>query len=181
MEALVIWLMGLSGSGKSTIALGLEKELKALGHPVFVLDGDDLRKGLSSDLGFSQEERRENIRRAAQVANLFLKAGFSVIAAFISPYEDHRKLAKQILKHRTFIEVYLDCPLELCQKRDPKGLYAKAKGGEIQNLSAWDAPFEAPKNPNIVLESGKLSIDECIQKILKHVQQAVRASKGGGL
>ena len=171
MDPLLIWFTGLSGAGKTTLALHLQRELEGLGRRVFVLDGDDFRKGLSSDLDFSRQARRENIRRAAHTANLFLQAGFFVIAAFISPYEEDRKLARQITKQSRFIfiEVYLDCPLEICQKRDPKALYAKAQAGEIQALSGWDAPFETPQTSELVLKSAVLSVESCIKQILDYI------------
>ena len=170
MEPFLLWISGLSGSGKTSLALALKKELEALGYPVFLLDGDDFRKGLSSDLDFSREGRRENIRRAACVSELFLQAGFFVITAFVSPYEEDRALARQILQARRVIEVYLDCPLEVCQKRDSKGLYAKAKSGKIQNFSGWDAPFEPPKSPDIILETDRLSLESCTKKVLAHIK-----------
>src|SRR6266705_5677266 len=147
----VIWLTGLSGSGKSTLAAELERALFEQGKQVCVLDGDDLRRGLCSDLGFSPEDRKENIRRAGEVAKLFAEAGFICIAAFISPYGSERELARGIAPEGKFLEVYLNAPLEVCEQRDPKGLYAKARTGAIKDFTGISAPYEPPLKTELEL------------------------------
>src|SRR6266704_6286520 len=149
----VVWLTGLSGSGKSTLAAELERALFEQGRQVCVLDGDDLRRGLCSDLGFSPADRRENIRRVGEVARLFAEAGFICIAAFISPYRSERDLARGIAPEGKFLEVYLNAPLEVCEQRDPKGLYAKARTGAIKDFTGVSAPYEGPLKPEIELRT----------------------------
>ena len=166
----VIWLTGLSGSGKSTIANELEYKLNKMKYHTYLLDGDNIRNGLNSDLGFSNKDRKENIRRISEVAKLFLDAGIITITAFISPFFEDRKKAKKIIGNN-FIEVFVDTPLEICIKRDPKGLYAKALKGEIQNFTGIDSPYEKPLNPNIYINTSKEKINSSVQKIidfLKH-------------
>lgn len=160
----VVWLTGLSGSGKSTIARELEKRLIESGHLAFVLDGDNLRCGLNSDLGFSPEDRRENIRRVGEVAALFAESGIITITAFISPYREGRSLARE--KADQFFEIHVNAPLELCRERDPKGLYAKAVSGEIEQFTGIDAPYEEPENPELRLETDESSPDQCAQAVM---------------
>ncbi len=166
----VIWLTGLSGSGKSSIATELERELFNLGQHAYVLDGDNMRHGLCSDLGFSPADRKENIRRVGQVARLFADAGIICITAFISPYRSDRDLARQIMKGGRFIEVYVNAPVEICEQRDPKGLYAKARANEIKNFTGVSAPYEAPTNPEIELHTDKLTIPESVARIVEFLQ-----------
>lgn len=163
----VLWLTGLSGSGKSTIATELERELFNLGRHVYILDGDNIRHGLCSDLGFSHEDRTENIRRIGEVAKLFADAGVICITAFISPYRADRTLARSILPRNRFLEVYVNAPVAVCEKRDPKGLYAKARSGEIRNFTGVSAPYEAPENPEIELNTDQLTIPESVARILE--------------
>lgn len=158
----VVWLTGLSGAGKSTIAGELERRLLALGRPVWVLDGDKVREGLCSDLGFLPEHRKENIRRVAEVARLFADAGLICIVAFISPYRADRDRARSLLPAGRFIEVYLSAPLEACERRDPKGLYAKARAGLVKDFTGITAPYEAPLKPELELRTDKLTVEECI-------------------
>ncbi len=166
-----IWLTGLPSSGKSTIANELEYVLnsKYKVHS-YVLDGDNIRQGLNKDLGFSREDRAENIRRVAEVAKLFVDAGLVVITAFISPYKRDRELAKTIIGKDEFIEVYVKCPLDICEQRDPKGLYKKARTGEIKNFTGISDPYEEPDNPDIVLETDKLTVSECVDEIIDYIK-----------
>ncbi len=165
----VLWLTGLSGSGKSSIATELERELFNLGRHVYILDGDNIRHGLCTDLGFSHKDRTENIRRIGEVAKLFADAGVICITAFISPYRADRDLARNILPRDRFIEVYVNAPVNVCEERDPKGLYAKARAGEIKNFTGVSSPYEPPVNPEIELQTDKLSIPESITKILEYL------------
>jgi bifunctional enzyme CysN/CysC len=162
----VVWLTGLSGSGKSTIAIELERELFNLGRQACVLDGDNLRHGLCSDLGFSPRDRKENIRRAGEVARLFANAGMICITAFISPYRSDRELARGIAPPGRFLEVYANAPLSVCEQRDPKGLYAKARRGEIKEFTGVSAPYEAPLQPEIELRTDQATVAECVASIL---------------
>ncbi len=165
----VVWLTGLSGSGKSTIANELERELFNLGKQAFVLDGDKLRHGLCSDLGFSPEDRKENIRRVGEVARLFADSGIICITAFISPYRSDRELARRAAEADQFIEVFVNAPLSVCEQRDPKGLYAKARANEIKEFTGISAPYEAPEKPNLELRTDQLSLEESVAKILDYL------------
>lgn len=164
----VIWLTGLSGSGKSTIANYLESHLFNLGIKTYVLDGDNVRMGLNKNLGFSEEDRKENIRRISEVAKLFSDSGTLVITAFISPFIEDRQKAREIIGE-DFIEVYVKTDIDVCEERDPKGLYKKARAGEIKNFTGIDSPYEAPENPEIILETQKLSVDECSMILYKYL------------
>jgi len=170
----VVWLTGLSGAGKSTIATELERELFNLGKHAYVLDGDNIRHGLCSDLGFSPEDRKENIRRVGEVAKLFADAGIICITAFISPYRSDRDLVRNMMRPRQFVEVHIDAPLAICEERDPKGLYAKARANEIKEFTGISAPYEAPAKPEIQLHTDKLTIAESVAKIVEylHMQDA---------
>ncbi len=168
----VIWLTGLSGSGKSTIARCLEALLVESGHLAYVLDGDNVRHGLNGDLGFSPEDRQENIRRLAEVAALFADAGVLTITAFISPYRHDRQQARQKVPAGRFVEVFIDTPLEICEQRDPKGLYAKARAGEIQQFTGIDAPYEAPEAPELSLPTKERPVDDCARAIMQHLKAA---------
>ena len=158
----IVWLTGLSGSGKSTIAKNVEKRLFQKNINVFTLDGDNLRIGLNKNLDFSPEDRTENIRRTAEVANLFTKAGFVVLVSLISPYRSERKKARDI-RPEIFREIYIEASLEVCSKRDVKGLYAKAMKGEIKNFTGISSPYEPPEMPNLVINTSKCSIDESVE------------------
>jgi len=162
----VVWLTGLSGSGKSTIAIELERELFNLGRHAYVLDGDNLRHGLCSDLGFSHVDRKENIRRAGEVASLFADAGFICITAFISPYRSDRDLVRKIAPPGMFLEVFLNAPIEVCEQRDPKGLYNKARRGEIKGFTGVSAPYEIPVKPELELHTDQCSVSDCVAMIL---------------
>src|SRR6266404_3358486 len=166
----VLWLTGLSGAGKSSIATELERELFNLGRHVYVLDGDNIRHGLGSDLGFSPKDRTENIRRVGEVAKLFADAGVICITAFISPYRADRDLVRKIMPRDRFIEVFVNAPLEVCEQRDPKGLYAKARAKEIKEFTGISAPYESPSNPEVELRTDRLTVPESVAKILDYLQ-----------
>jgi len=168
-KGLVIWLTGLSGSGKSTLSNALEKALHQKGIATFNLDGDNTRLGINKDLGFSLIERTENIRRVAEIARLFRDAGIVVITSFISPLEKDRKSAKSIIGEKDFVEVFVDCPLSICEERDVKGLYAKARRGEIKDFTGIDSPFEKPKQPSLLLKTDTFSAEECVEKMLNWI------------
>lgn len=166
----VIWLTGLSGSGKSTLAYALERRLIEIGQLTFALDGDNVRMGLCKDLGFRPEDRNENIRRIGEVAALFAEAGVLVLTSFISPYRADRIAAKATSKGN-FIEVYLDVSVDVCEKRDPKGLYKKARAGEIQNFTGISAPYEEPANPDVRVNTDELTVEQCVDKIVAYLQK----------
>lgn len=168
----ILWLTGLSGAGKSTIATELEKELFAMGLHTYILDGDNVRHGLSANLGFSPEDRQENIRRVGEVAKLMMDAGVLVITAFISPYRDDRRLARSIVDEGDFIEVYVNAPVEICEQRDPKGLYKKARAGQIKEFTGISAPYEAPEKPEVQVRTDKQSVAECVAQIIDHLKVA---------
>jgi adenylyl-sulfate kinase len=161
----------LSAAGKSTIATELERELFSQGKHACVLDGDNMRHGLCSDLGFSPEDRKENIRRVGEVAKLFAENGFVCITAFISPYRSDRDLARRIASAGKFIEVYLNVPVEICERRDPKGLYAKARAGKIQNFTGISAPYEPPLKPEMELRTDQTSVAQCVAAIIERLKQ----------
>lgn len=164
-KARCVWLTGLSGSGKSTLAQALEIALHENGHHVYILDGDNVRHGLNSDLGFSDADRVENIRRIAEVAHLMVDAGLIVIVAFISPFRADREFARQLFESNEFLEVFVNTPLELCERRDIKGLYLKARLGEIKNFTGISSPYEPPENPDVKID-GSNTIENCIDEIL---------------
>ena len=167
-KSICIWMTGLSGSGKSTIAEGLEKKLHQNGILSMVLDGDNIRSGINKNLSFSEEDRTENIRRIAEINKLFLDCGIITINCFVSPTLDIREQAKNIIGDADFNEIYINASFDECAKRDVKGLYAKALKGEIKNFTGLDAPFEAPKNPSLEIKTAELSIEESIDKIYTH-------------
>jgi bifunctional enzyme CysN/CysC len=175
----VVWLTGLSGAGKSTIAQALEGELFARGMHTYVLDGDNIRHGLNSNLGFSPQDRVENIRRVSEVAKLMADSGAVAITAFISPYRDDRRRAREIaLESKSdFIEVFVDAPLSVCEERDPKSLYKKARAGEIRDFTGIDAPYEAPEDPEIVVRTDQQSVTESVGVILEQLLPRLRASE----
>ncbi|MFO7892345.1 MAG: adenylyl-sulfate kinase [Longimicrobiales bacterium] len=162
----ILWFTGLSGSGKSTLARAVEEKLFENGCHTYVLDGDNVRHGLNGDLGFSPEDRTENIRRIGQVAKLFVDAGSIVLTAFISPYREDRDANRAIMNDGEFVEVFVDAPLETCEERDPKGLYEKARSGEIANFTGIDAPYEEPLHPEVVVKTGEQTIEESVEQIL---------------
>lgn len=163
----MIWFTGLSGSGKSTIAIALERELHKRGLLCRILDGDNIRSGINNNLGFTEADRIENIRRIAEVSKLFVDAGIITIAAFISPSNDIREMAADIIGKEDFLEVYVSTPIEECERRDVKGLYAKARRGEIKNFTGISAPFEAPDHPALTLDTSVLSLEESVNKLLE--------------
>ena len=169
-QAKVIWFVGLSGSGKSTLAGNVESVLHKKGYKTYILDGDNLRLGLNSDLGFSKRDRSENIRRIAEVARLFNEAGTIVLSAFISPLESDRNQARRIIGVENFIEVFVNCPLSICEKRDVKGLYAKARKGLIPNFTGIDSPFEPPKQPDIIIKTKVEPLEMSLRNILKSIE-----------
>ncbi|WP_457567782.1 adenylyl-sulfate kinase [Desulfurobacterium sp.] len=177
-KSFILWFTGLSGSGKSTLSHRVEERLYEMGVHTYVLDGDNVRMGLNSDLGFSEEDRRENIRRIGEVAKLFVDAGIVVLTAFISPYRRDRDFVRRLVNEGDFIEVYVKCPLEVCERRDPKGLYKKARAGIIKNFTGIDDPYEEPLNPEIVVETDKASLDECTEKIISYLVDK-KLIKGG--
>lgn len=173
-NAVTIWLTGLSASGKSTLAFELERRLHDLGHPSYVLDGDNIRHGLCRDLGFSPENRKENIRRIAEVARLFNEAGLVTITAFISPYREDRAVARDILGPDRFVEIHVAADIAVCEYRDPRGLYRRARAGEILDFTGISAPYEAPKNPAMRIDTGVLSIEQSLVHLLDTVLPLLR-------
>ena len=168
-RGMMLWFTGLSGSGKSTVAIALERELHSRGLLCRILDGDNIRSGINNNLGFSAEDRVENIRRIAEVGRLFVDTGIITIAAFISPNNQLREMAAEIIGKDDFVEVFVSTPLEECEKRDVKGLYAKARRGEIKNFAGISAPFEAPEHPDITLDTSKLPVEESVKILLDYV------------
>ncbi|WP_342581708.1 adenylyl-sulfate kinase [Ureibacillus sp. FSL W7-1570] len=166
-HSFILWFTGLSASGKSSIANALAKELFERGNQAFVLDGDNIRHGLNKDLGFDEQSRKENIRRIGEVSKLFVESGQIVLTAFISPYKEDRASVRSLVEADEFIEVYVQCSIEECERRDPKGLYKKARNNEIPNFTGISAPYEAPDNPEIVVDSEKYSIEECKNQLIE--------------
>lgn len=169
----LIWFVGLSGSGKSTLASALEEKLFTDGLNTYILDGDNIRSGLNNDLDFSDTSRKENIRRIAEVSKLFVDAGTVVLTAFITPFAEEREKVKELIGEDYYTEVFVNCPIEECEKRDVKGLYAKARRGEIKNFTGIDSPFEQPKNADINIPSHELTIEEGAQKIYEIVKEKI--------
>lgn len=165
-RGLMVWFTGLSGSGKSTLAIALERELHARGLLCRILDGDNIRSGINSNLGFTEEDRVENIRRIAEVSKLFVDTGIVTLAAFISPSEALREMARRIIGEEDFCEVYVSTPLDECERRDVKGLYAKARQGEIKHFTGISAPFEAPAHPALTLDTSRLSVEQSVEQLL---------------
>ncbi|MFD0697775.1 adenylyl-sulfate kinase [Paenibacillus sp. GCM10027628] len=168
-KSCVLWFTGLSGSGKSTLANEVEKQLYTRGIRTYILDGDNMRLGLNKDLGFSTEDRKENIRRIGEVTKLFVDAGVLVLSAFISPYKADREMVRSLFDDDEFIEVYLNCSIEICEQRDPKGLYQKARKGEIKEFTGISAPYETPSSPELNIETGNYSIVESAQRIIEYL------------
>jgi len=166
----ILWFTGLSGSGKSTIAGAVEQKLFELGHHTYLLDGDNVRHGLNKDLGFSDVDRVENIRRIGELSNLMIDAGLLVMTAFISPFKADRQLVKDLVQQHEFVEVYMDTALDECEKRDPKGLYKKARSGQIKNFTGIDSEYEIPETPEIIINTVELSIEECADKIITYLK-----------
>ncbi len=167
----VLWFTGLSGSGKSTVASLLEKQLHSRGQHTYVLDGDNVRHGLNKDLGFTDVDRVENIRRVAETARLFVDAGLIVLVSFISPFKSERRMARELFDDQEFLEVFVDTPLEVCEQRDPKGLYKKARAGEIKNFTGIDSAYEPPERADIILDSGKQTPDDLVTQLIFDLEQ----------
>ena len=169
-KSFILWFTGLSGAGKSTLAHAVEERLFQTSHKTFVFDGDNVRHGLCKDLGFSKEDRKENIRRIGEMCKLFIEAGVIALTAFISPYKEDRKLVRQMVRTGDFIEVFCNCSIEVCEKRDVKGNYAKARRGEIVNFTGISAPYETPENPEITVNTDIMSLEECVALVITHLQ-----------
>ncbi|MBT7147848.1 MAG: adenylyl-sulfate kinase, partial [Rhodospirillales bacterium] len=170
-KACTLWFTGLSGSGKSTVANAIEKKLQAMGRHTYLLDGDNVRHGLNRDLGFTDADRVENVRRVAEVSALFVDAGMIVLSSFISPFRDERRMAREMLEDGEFFEVFVDTPLEVCEQRDPKGLYVKARAGEIKNFTGIDSDYEPPINAEIVLKSAEYGVEELADQVLASLKE----------
>lgn len=166
----VLWFTGLSGSGKSTLAVEVEKRLMIAGHLAYRLDGDNVRHGLNKDLGFSPEDRTENIRRIGEVSKLFADCGVIVLTSFISPYASDRHMARTVCGER-FVEVFVDCPLDKCEQRDPKGLYKKARAGEIPEFTGISAPYEAPEHPELIVRTAEHTLEECAEQVIAAIRE----------
>lgn len=166
----ILWFTGLSGAGKSTIAGAVEQKLYELGHHTYLLDGDNVRYGINKDLGFSNEDRVENIRRIGEMAKLFTDAGILVLTAFISPFRADRRMVRDSVGPGEFIEVYMDTPLAKCEDRDPKGLYKKARAGEIKNFTGVDSAYEVPESPEIVIKTAEFTVEACADHIIQYLQ-----------
>lgn len=173
-KGVVLWFTGLSGSGKSTLARALENFLHQEGFLTKLLDGDNLRTGLNQNLGFSQADRHENIRRTAETAKLFLETGIITICSFVSPTFELRELAKNIVGEADFLEIFVNCPFDECAKRDVKGIYAKALRGEIKNFTGLDAPFDEPKNPFLELKTHEQSLENCLELLKEHILPIIK-------
>ncbi|MCG2431695.1 adenylyl-sulfate kinase [Aequorivita xiaoshiensis] len=173
-KPMLLWFTGLSGSGKSTIADALERALFQRNMHTYLLDGDNVRGGLNNNLTFSPEDRTENIRRIAEVANLMLDAGLIVLASFISPYREDREMVKRIVGYKNFIEVYVNTPIEICESRDVKGLYAKARAGEIKNFTGVDAPYEPPMAADIEIDTSQISVEDAVSLILNEIDDRAK-------
>ena len=173
-NSLLLWFTGLSGSGKSTIANIVEQELFKLGIKTYSLDGDNIRKGINNDLTFSPKDRTENIRRIAEVANLMIDAGIVVLAAFVSPYKKDRENIRSIVKDVNFAEIYINTSIEECERRDVKGLYKKARSGEIKNMTGISAPYEAPVNPDIEIKTEEETIEQAVNRIVNYIKPKLK-------
>jgi len=173
-RGVMIWLTGLSGSGKSTVAMGVERELHARGILCRILDGDNIRDGINNNLGFSAEDRMENIRRIAEVGKLFVQTGIVTLVCFVSPTNDIRLMASEIVGKEDFVEVYISTPLEVCERRDVKGLYAKARRGEVKNFTGISAPFEAPLHPSVSIDTSKLSLEESVNILTDLIMNKIK-------
>ncbi len=165
-KSIILWFTGLSGSGKSTLAHAVEEKLHQCGCRTFVLDGDNVRHGLCRDLGFEESDRRENIRRVGETAKLFIEAGIITLTAFISPFLEDRNRVRSIFQNGNFLEVYCKCPLEVCEQRDVKGLYQRARDGKVKQFTGISSPYEPPKNPELIVETDKLTLEESVIQVM---------------
>lgn len=177
-KSLVVWFTGLPSSGKSAIAHSVEKKLYEKGIRTYTFDGDNIRHALCSDLGFSEKDREENLRRIAEVIRLFLDAGIVVLAAFVSPLKKHREKVRKIIGEEDFIEIYCRCPVEICEIRDPKGMYKKAKAGEIKEYTGVSAPYEEPENPDLIIDTHLLALEDSVEKVFSFIEDRLLLSKG---
>jgi adenylylsulfate kinase len=178
-HSVMLWFTGLSGAGKSTLAHAVEEELHRMGCRTFTFDGDNVRHGLCSDLGFSAEDRVENIRRVGEMCKLFLEAGVIALTAFISPFRSDRERVRSLVPHGEFFEIYCHCPLAVCEERDVKGLYKKARAGEIKNFTGISSPYEAPEAPELVVDTGSLSLDDSVARVIAMLRE--RGVIGSGI
>jgi adenylylsulfate kinase len=167
----ILWFTGLSGAGKSTLAHAVEEELHSLGCRTFVFDGDNVRHGLNSNLGFSPEDRKENIRRIGEMCKLFIEAGVIALTAFISPFREDRERIRKLVKNGDFVEIFCDCSIEKCESRDVKGMYAKARRGEIREFTGISSPYERPENPELRLDTGTMPLEECVSHIVNYLHR----------
>ncbi len=170
-KSAILWFTGLSGAGKSTLSVAVEKELYSMGIHTYILDGDNVRHGLNNNLGFSPEDRTENIRRIGEVSKLFTDAGVMALTAFISPYREDRNMVRELVNKDEFIEIYVKCDLEECEKRDPKGLYKKARSGEIKGFTGIDAPYEEPSAPEVTVETDKQPLEKSVEQVIDYLIQ----------
>ena len=170
-KSVVLWFTGLSGSGKSTLAHAVEEKLYQQGLNTFVLDGDNVRHGLNKDLGFNNQDRKENIRRISEAAKLMLEAGVITLTAFISPFKEEREMARSLMPHGDFIEIHCYCPLEICEKRDVKGLYKRARNGEIKDFTGISSPYEAPVKPELKIDTHALSLDAGVKQVISLLRE----------
>lgn len=170
-KSVILWFTGLSGAGKSTLAHAVEEKLHQIGCRTFVLDGDNVRHGLCGDLGFSAQDRKENIRRVGEMAKLFIEAGEIVLTAFISPFRSDRAKVRGLVPHGDFLEVYCHCPLDICEQRDVKGLYRRARAGEIKDFTGISSPYETPENPELVVNTSRYNLEECVDQVLSLLRE----------
>lgn len=168
-KSVILWFTGFSGSGKSTLAHAVEKDLYDLGCRTYVFDGDNVRHGLCADLGFSKEDRKENIRRIGEMSKLFIEAGVIALTAFISPFQADRERVRKLVAEGDFIEIYCHCPLEICEQRDVKGLYQKARQGKITEFTGISSPYEAPEDPELVIDTANQSLEACVENIMQYL------------
>lgn len=173
-RSLCVWFTGLSGAGKSTLANAVQQQMHELSIHTYLLDGDNMRHGLNEDLGFSAEDRKENVRRVAEVANLFVDAGVIAITALISPFEEDRAMARSKFHPDDYIEVFVDCPIETCIERDPKGLYKKAQDGLISNFTGISSPYETPQNSEVTVNTSQHTINECVEQIMDYILNKIQ-------
>lgn len=184
-KSVVLWFTGLSGAGKSTVAHALEERLHGMGCSTYVFDGDNVRHGLCADLGFSRDDRTENIRRIGEMVKLFCDAGVIALTAFISPFREDRRRVRDLLGDGDFVEVYCRCPIEVCEARDVKQLYRRARAGEIKEFTGISSPYEEPEDPEVVIDTGSAELEDCVQKIVDYLTERgilreTRAAVGGG-
>jgi adenylylsulfate kinase len=165
----ILWFTGLSGSGKSTLAHAVEEQLHQMGCRTFVFDGDNVRHGLNRNLGFSRDDRKENIRRIGEMCKLFVEAGVIALTAFISPYREDREMVRTLVKEGDFVEIFCDCSLEVCESRDVKGLYAKARRGEIREFTGISAPYESPEQAELTIDTRSSTVEECVSRVIGHL------------